>query len=49
MFGRGCHGLQLAAERRPDWLTQEEFDSMARSVKFAKDHKAAIGDTGEAH
>ena len=43
------HTIHEAAKLRPDWLTQEELDSIARFVRFAKDRKAAMGDTGEAN
>ena len=29
-------GLREVAERRPDWRTKEEIDSIARFVRFAR-------------
>ena len=32
-----------AAELRPDWLTKEELEDIARFVRFAKRRKAGLG------
>ena len=41
------HTIHEVAKLRPDWLSQEELDSIARFVRSAKDRKVAKGDPAE--